>query len=167
MVLVITKAVGGGEDPLIRDKGPPAGGLALGLQGDRGPSRTVCGCPISGLQDPTSPSTLIVTCQGVLSWLDALTDMFPTPQMTSARLETSVMSRGRRSKRGVMSRGPGPPLAAQPAGRSLTQHVLKGLVQILCSLQSERVFLSVLLGPQLIQFFPVHLTFAHPNGIDV
>lgn len=50
---------------------------------------------------------------------------------------------------------------------SLTQHVLKDLVQSLCVLQNEGMPLAVLLGPQLIQFSPVHIQLAHPNGIDV
>lgn len=45
----------------------------------------------SGIQAPPLPlDTLKVTCQGVLSWLEALADMFPTPQMVSVSLETSV-----------------------------------------------------------------------------
>lgn len=49
----------------------------------------------------------------------------------------------------------------------LTQHVLKDLLQGLCILQDEGMPLAILLGPQLIQFFPVHIQLAHPNSIDV
>lgn len=50
----------------------------------------------SGIQAPSLlPGTLIVTCQGVLSWAEALADMFPTPQMVSMSWETSVGVRSR------------------------------------------------------------------------
>ena len=50
----------------------------------------------SGIQAPSLfLGTLIVTCQGVLSWAVALADMFPTPQMGSVSWETSVGVRSR------------------------------------------------------------------------
>lgn len=55
----------------------------------------------SGTQAPSLlPDTLIVTCQGVLSWAEALADMFPTPQMVSVSWETSVGGRSRCGGRG-------------------------------------------------------------------
>lgn len=55
----------------------------------------------------------------------------------------------------------------QRGGSALTQHVLEDLAQCLYILQNEGVPLAVLLGPQVIQFFPVHLKAAHTDGIDV
>lgn len=50
---------------------------------------------------------------------------------------------------------------------TLTQHVLKDLAQSLHVLQNEGMPLAILLGPQLIQFSPVHIQVAHANGIDI
>lgn len=50
---------------------------------------------------------------------------------------------------------------------TLTQHVLKDLVQSICVLQNEGMSFTILLGPQFIQFSPVHIQLAHPNSIDI
>lgn len=60
-----------------------------------------------------------------------------------------------------------PPQSGEGGRSSLTQHVLKDLVQSLCVLQDEGMPLAVLLGAQFIQFSPVHIQLAHPDGIDV
>lgn len=68
----------------------------------------------SGTQAPSLlPVTLIVTCQGVLSWAEALADMFPTPHMVSMSWDTSAGVRSRRGRRQV--RG-AVPLAVPLAG---------------------------------------------------
>lgn len=61
------------------------------------------------------------------------------------------------------------PLCCPPQGTrsSLTQNVLKDLLHSFCVLQDEGVPLAVLLGPQLVQFLPVHIQLTHPNRIDV
>lgn len=64
-----------------------------GAGGLQGPSPSALHLCIPALAQPRPrPSfpTLIVTCQGVLSWAEALADMFPTPHMVSMSWETSV-----------------------------------------------------------------------------
>ena len=90
--LGIMEAVSRCQYPLVRDEGPPASLLALGLQGiDNSLGWLFLAVFTSGIQAlPLLSDTLKVTCQGVLSWSEALADMFPTPQMVSVSLETSV-----------------------------------------------------------------------------
>lgn len=68
---------------------------------------------------------------------------------------------------GIASRSPAWTQGGKGGRRSLTQHVLKDLGQSLRVLQDEGMPLAILLGAQFIQFFPVHIYLAHPNGIDV
>lgn len=120
--------------------------------------------------------TLKVTCQGVLSCSEALTDMFPTPQMVSVSLETS-MAKTSWERKWVRATGPGcrhePPSESplcsllQEGQSLLTQHVFKDLLHGLCILQDEGMPFAVLLGPKLVQLFPVHIQLTHPNRIDV
>lgn len=102
--------------------------------------------------------------------------MFPTPHMVSTSWETSVSMRSRWSRRqgkGTVSRFSVaflPPPHRPPCGgvkESLTQHVFEDLVQSLCILQDEGVPLAILFGGQVVQFSPVHIQLAHPDGIDV
>lgn len=58
-------------------------------------------------------------------------------------------------------------LCGQGDETSRTQHVLKDLLHGLCVLQDEGMPLAILLGRQLVQFFPVHVQVAHPDSIDV
>lgn len=80
------------QHPLVRDERPLASLLALGLQGRDNHPDLLCLAGFASVVQvlPLLPDTLKVTCQGVLSWLEALTDMFPTPQMVSVSLETSM-----------------------------------------------------------------------------
>lgn len=58
-------------------------------------------------------------------------------------------------------------LCSQGDEASHTQHVLKDLLHSLCILQDEGMPLAILLGRQLVQFFPVHVQVAHSDSIDI
>lgn len=74
---------------------------------------------------------------------------------------------GERHREQVPNLDPYPPHSGAGERSSLTQHVLKDFVQSLCVLQNESMPLTILLGPQLIQFSPIHIQLAHPDGVDV
>lgn len=176
--LSVVETVSCCQHPLVRDERSLASLLAFGLQGRDNNLGLLClAVFISVVQAlPLLPDTLKVTCQGVLSWSEALTDMFPTPQMVSVSLETS-MAKTRWRKKWVRATGQGrhheppsesPLCSLLQGGQSLlTQHVLKDLLHGLCILQDEGVPLSILLGSKLVQFFPIHIQLAHPNRINV
>lgn len=176
--LSVMEAVSCCQHPLVRDERPLASLLAFGLQGRDNNLGLLCLAVFTSVVQalPLLPDTLKVTCQGVLSWSEALADMFPTPQMVSVSLETS-MAKIRWGRKWVRSTGPGchhelpsesPLCPLLQGGQSLlTQHVLKDLLHGLCILQDEGVSLTILLGPKLVQFFPIHIQLAHPNSIDV
>lgn len=77
---------------------------------------------------------------------------------------------GQETGRGTVSGFPAAshsPSSPRGVRESLTQHVLEDLAQSLCVLQDEGVPLAILLGGQLVQFSPVHIQLAHPDGVDV